>query len=126
MRVFGKSDGFTLVELLVACTLLGIAVAGVAGFLQSASFKNNSSKAHTIGVTLAEKAMEEQRAAGYAWVTNGSDTYADPQTGIAFTRSWAVTPNIVAGNLKRIDVTVSWGTGPDRQVQSSLYIARPS
>ncbi len=129
MKVFKNRRAFSIVEVLAASTLLGIAILGVAGFLQSASFKNNSSKIHTAGAAVMERTMEEQKALGYAALTNSTGTNPVTVDGVTYARNWtvtAITANGTTGRLKRVDATVSWGTGPTKQLSASMYMARPS
>ncbi len=128
VKALRNTHGLSIVELMVASTLVGICILGVGGFFQSGNFKNASSKEHTAGATLIERTMEEQKALGYDAVTSGNDTVTVEASGVSYTRTWTVsgvTANGVTGRLKKVAVVVRWGSGSDRQLQSAIYLARP-
>jgi Tfp pilus assembly protein PilV len=119
MRILRNTKGISIVELLVSSTLIGIAVLGVAGFLQSASFKNNTSKVDTVGATLAERTLEEQKALGYFGLTTSASAPVTVENK-TYARAWNWTQ--VNSRLRKIHVTISWANG---QVQTAAYLARP-
>src|SRR3954469_1755694 len=77
-------DGFGLVELLIAMTVMAIGISGiVAGFSSGIVALNNASHAGTAG-TLADRQMEAYRALAYPSVrltTPGSPTPDSTYTG---------------------------------------------
>lgn len=64
-KTVNNEQGFTLIELIAAVTILAIIIAPVLG-LFSASFKNNrTAKEKTVAVALAQAKMEELKAMHY-------------------------------------------------------------
>lgn len=110
------SNGFTLIEVLIAMAIFSIGILAVAG-MQLWNVKNNTTGNITTQATLLARAQMEQ-------LKNVSDvttlaSAVDPNNpmdengnaGGIFTRSWVVT-NPLGGNATRqIQVTVSWTKG---------------
>lgn len=105
-----RQSGFTLVELLVALTVLMIGVAGILGMhltsMRAAAYSRHATEAAVLG----EDRMEELRTLPTAALTAGTDT-VNPQ-GLAdvdgyYTRAWSVTWG-GGGTLATLTVTVSW------------------
>jgi type IV pilus modification protein PilV len=101
-----NSNGFTLIEVLVAMGILSIAILGLAVGATSVIKGNQSSYATAIAVNLAQDKLEELKARPASLASGGpvTDTY-DGQT---YSRSWTVTNNSPISGMKRIDVTVTW------------------
>jgi len=57
-----KIAGFTLIEVLVACTLLTVAIAGVAQLFAATTMANATARATTYATVLAVEKMEQLRA----------------------------------------------------------------
>lgn len=103
----GKSEGFTLLEVLIAIVVLSVALLALAG-LQIISIRGNSFGNHmTEAITLAKDSMEEMKNAEWKRIQGGSD---DPvgATGITYHRVCTVTE---LDNIKTVTVRVSWDKG---------------
>src|SRR4030042_1326809 len=92
LKLFLKSDGFSLIEVLIAIVILSISLLALAG-LMATTTRNTSFGGHiTEAATFAQDRLERLR------VTTGDNiitTEPDPispvgSTGIVYTRSWTV------------------------------------
>jgi prepilin-type N-terminal cleavage/methylation domain-containing protein len=99
-----KSNGFTLIEMLIALVILSVAFLALAG-LMAQTTRNNSFGGHiTEAATLAQDKLEELRAISWPTIIPGSDKKMG-STGTNYDRIWSVASN---GNLKTITVTINW------------------
>lgn len=115
-RTREKSNGFTMIEVLVGIVLLSIGILGVAQMQIMTINSNKLANQRTTAITLAQDKAEFLRTIPYSQIGNPplSDT-----SGI-FTRSWVVENNLPANNMKRVTITVNW---PGKQVQLQTIIA---
>lgn len=106
MKYLAKSDGFTLIEILVALTILSISLLALAGLMVTTT-KNNSFGGHmTEAATLAQDKLEELRAVRCQDIPDGAGSdQKSGATGINYARNWGVTTN---GALKAVTVTINW------------------
>ena len=109
MNLFKKSNGFTLIEVLVALVILSIALLSLAG-LMATTTRNNSAGGHmTEAATVAQDALERLRLSPLNMITTGvmiHDSFVG-STGISYTRNWTATPN-ANNNFDTINLTVTW------------------
>ena len=63
--------GFSLIELMIACFVLGIGVLSVTTMIGTSISRNLSSKNDTIAMAAAEQIMEELKATGLFGLTAG-------------------------------------------------------
>jgi prepilin-type N-terminal cleavage/methylation domain-containing protein len=114
-RLCGE-EGFTLIEALVAASLLSIIALGFAMGADRAVRFNVYSRSLTAATTLAQAKVEElaSKISTDAQLTAGNHIDAsNPLTaegtaGGTYTRTWVVTDNLPASGLKTINVTVTW------------------
>ncbi len=100
--------GFTLVEIMVAISILGIALLGLVSVTVMVIKSNSFSKTMTTATTLADDKMEQLKKTAYVDLTAG--TFTDTVETL-YTRTWTVTPDppgTPAAGMKTIDVTVQW------------------
>ena len=100
--------GFTLIEMMVAILLVGVGLMGLAALSTTVTRANVQSSGLTAASALAQERIESFQTQPYGSIASGSDTRL--LDGVAFTRSWTVTPDDPAPGLKTIAVTVSWAT----------------
>jgi prepilin-type N-terminal cleavage/methylation domain-containing protein len=110
MRRVRGSHGFTLIEIVVAITLLAFGVLASASLTATLMRSNSGVTNRTRAVETLRLKVEDLQSQKYAQIASGNDTATIG--GIAFTRTWTVTPNAPAANLKTITLTVTWN---DRQ-----------
>jgi len=116
--------GFTLLELLVAATLLVLLAVVMASYYVNGSVTSSYGRNLTYATLLAQQQMEEIKAKTFSYVTptNFTGTTTFSQWGLTFTRSVTVTRCAVtttapcpspitptqSPNLTIVSVTVSW------------------
>jgi type IV pilus assembly protein PilV len=105
-----NETGFTLLEVIIAISLLAVGMLAVASMQVSAITGNAHANRITEATTLAQDKLEELMALPYtdADLSQGQHDDTDPPT--PYNRTWSVTDD-PAGvtNTKRITVTVSGG-----------------
>lgn len=103
--------GFTLVEILVASTLLGVAFFAILNILPGSLAGMRHAHHLLCASDVAQRVMEQQRAVPFDSIA--ADTHALPDTvvdGTAYHTTLAVTSR--SPRVKVAQVTVSWETSP--------------
>lgn len=113
MRRMKRSEGFSVVEILVAVVVFAIGVMGLAGLIPLATRNLNRSAGTTSAHTLAQGKLEELENAngtGALVAGTGADTLQS-----RFARRWTVTENSPLPGMTSIRVEVNWqDNGPQR------------
>ncbi len=106
MKYSLKSDGFTLIEILIAIVILSVSLLALAA-LMATTTQNTSFGGHiTEAVTFAQDQLEQLRVTQWANIVTGTDTTPPVgSTGIVYTRNWNV---VVNGNVRTVTITISW------------------
>jgi type IV pilus assembly protein PilV len=107
-----RSEGFTLLEVMIAMVILAVGLLGLAA-LQLTAVKSNAFSSEMTYATM--KAQE------YAEVFKNlpfTDTDLDPagnphtamesSKGVQYTVTWNITDNVPATDMKSINITVQW------------------
>jgi len=121
MRKGSKEKGFTLLEVIVAISILTIGILAVAS-MQAASIRGNSfASGVTEGTTWAGDQVERLMALPYDH--NDLDQAQNPHQAIEgrYTINWNVADDTPITNAKTINVTVTW---TDQGVQKSVSLQR--
>jgi type II secretion system protein I len=106
MKSLMKSNGFTLIETLIALVILAFALLALAGLMVTTT-KNNSSGGHiTEAATFAQDKLEEFRATSWDSLLSGSDQKKGA-AGMNYHRTWSVVTS-ADGNLKTVTLTINW------------------
>ncbi|HWO42649.1 MAG TPA: prepilin-type N-terminal cleavage/methylation domain-containing protein [Candidatus Eisenbacteria bacterium] len=123
-----RSDGFTLVEILVALTIFSVAMLGLAAGTINVIRNNQTSHLRASAINLAQAKIEEFRAmtrtafssvaAGYASYTTCPGT-----TPLPYLADCRITSNSPVAGVSRIDVRVSWTDYTNRSVTVSGSMA---
>ena len=122
-RVFSskKEEGFTLLEVMVALSILMVGLLGLAT-MQMASIKGNFFASRvTEGSALASDRLEKLFALPYTDADLDAGTHTDPNPPAGRSISWIVTDNSPLNNTKKVVMTVSW---TERGVQKNLSMER--
>jgi type II secretory pathway pseudopilin PulG len=113
---------FTLIEALLAVTILSVAFIGVIGIFPGVIRLNSYSKDLTVASHLAESKLEEFVATGYANIP--IDTNPTP---VAFTDqgfekySWQARVTQESNELKKVEITVLWGNDNQHGTDLTTY-----
>jgi len=97
------ASGFTLIENIIAIFLIVVAIVGLISTSIIVVKANSLGKTMTTATTLAQDKMEALKNTGYSNMASGSDTVQG-----LFTRTWTVTADAPAANMKTIVVSVVW------------------
>ena len=107
--------GFTLLEVLVAITILSIGLLGVASLTTGIIKGNLYSKNVTSATVVAQQKIEEIQRVGYDSANSLAGTATLSMGGYNFTRVTTIGPTIIDGtpqpNMKTARVTVAWNPG---------------
>ena len=98
-----KAKGFTLIEVLIALTILSIAFLALAGLMVQTTRNNSFGGRMTEAATFGQDKLEELKAASWVAITPGSDSMNS--NGMGYSRTWGVATN---GNLKTITININW------------------
>ncbi len=99
-----NSRGFSLIEVLVAASILAVILLAVVGLFSTAYSNVGDGGRRTKAVALAKQKMEELRDGIFPPSTAGSPETVDT----IYTRSWTVAVTGPSTQVARIDVTVAW------------------
>jgi general secretion pathway protein I len=113
--------GFTLVEVLVAMAIFGIAVLGLAMSATSVIRANQTGLVETTAANIAQDKLEELKSKTAANIISGGPT-VQTINGEAFTCTWTVTSGSPVSGMKRIVVTVTWTDYASRSVTISSAV----
>jgi prepilin-type N-terminal cleavage/methylation domain-containing protein len=116
-RQLTDSNGFTLIEALLAMSLLSIAVFGMFSLLHSVMWYNEFAETVTTATTLAQDKVEALKNTPFSSIPTGSpaetdsglDENGNPGAGGIYTRTTSVSwDTTYSSDIKRVTVTVSW------------------
>lgn len=100
----GNRRGFTLVEVFIAIFIFAVSLTGVVAVAVSVINANALSKEITTATTLGIDKMEMLKNTQYSTLRGGG-----PETlQTLYTRTWTVTDNSPATDMKTVQVRVSW------------------
>jgi type II secretion system protein I len=115
MKSHMKSNGFTLIETLIALVILAIALLALAGLMVTTT-RNNSFGGHiTEAATFAQDKLEEFRAVSWGSILSGNDQ-KNGSNGINYQRNCEVVTS-VDGNLKTVTLNITWKDRNDHMIQ---------
>jgi prepilin-type N-terminal cleavage/methylation domain-containing protein len=127
LRRSKKTEGFSLIEVLIALVILSISLLALAG-LMATTTRNNSYGGHlTEAVTFAQQRLEQFRVTPYAALTTSlvPVTQTGIPSGIQYFLNWVVVPN-AGDTLRRITITITWNDGIDHSFSIATMVKNPA
>jgi prepilin-type N-terminal cleavage/methylation domain-containing protein len=132
MTKFGKQDGFTLIEILVAISIFSFAVLGLAAGTITVVRTNQNSHLNASAINLAQAKLEDFRAmtaTAFATLACPSFTSAGCSDGpvastMTFARSWQITANSPVTGVSKIDVRVNWRDYADQSLTFTASVSQ--
>ncbi|MEO0250460.1 MAG: type IV pilus modification protein PilV [candidate division WOR-3 bacterium] len=112
-RFRNATEGFTLLEVLVAILILSIGLLGMASLTVGIIQGNKFSQELTTAATLAKNKMEDMRKMAYSEVTSQTRTSLLAPYAL-YQREVIVTNDSPASGMKTVVVRVYWG-GPSKE-----------
>ena len=114
------SKGFSLIEVMVAMTFLGIGLLAVAQMVPAGMVGLTQARLRTTAIHDAQVKMDELRARDFSELVAGSYTESDSTRNLA----WTITVDDPIAGMKRIDMAASWQhvTGT-RSVDLNTYVS---
>jgi prepilin-type N-terminal cleavage/methylation domain-containing protein len=121
-RPVGPGRGFTLVEVMVAMTVLAVGLLFISGMVPTAYTNISMSGVDTRGLGFAQERLDQLRVEAWTSAALTAGSHADTAPATGYTRSYAVEDNTPTNGVKRITMTVA---GPRaRQVVLRTLITR--
>lgn len=110
--------GFSLIEILVALTIISFVVLGFTAATITVIQSNEVSENYTIATTLAQDIVERLKSGTIA-LASGSG--CNPLT-TGFTCSWTVTSNSPQTGVTQVNVTIAWNDYQARSVTLNTVV----
>jgi type IV pilus assembly protein PilV len=123
MKISRATDGFTLIEILIATVIITVAFLGVASLTIGIMRGNSFSKRLTTATTLAYDRLEEIKRLGYSNVGTavGTENYGTITNFSGYKRVTSVDNNLPDANMRTINVTVYWDS--DRYISVNTILS---
>ena len=114
-------NGFTIVEVLIAISILTIGILAVSS-MQVYAIRSNAFASHqTQGTTMALDRLEKLMSLPYDDSNLVAGSHTDPSPPNKFSIAWDVEDNVPMDNAKRVKVTVRW---TDHGIQKYISVER--
>jgi len=119
-----NNKGFSLIEMLIAVTILAVGLLAVAGLQVTAIQGNSQGSSISQATTLAEDRIEAIRNMDYAAISFASNPDIETNVdGTRYTRETLVEVDTPMVDLKKITVTVRWETNRPHQIVLRTIVA---
>jgi len=115
------AEGFSLVEMMIAITVIGIGVMSLAMLFPLSMRKVSRGDLESRATFTAEAKIEELKRTPWAGLVNsaGADT-----TETTFARQWTIQEDAPVSGMKTVSVTVTWrDTQGPRSILLSSYLS---
>jgi prepilin-type N-terminal cleavage/methylation domain-containing protein len=127
LRLFLKSGGFSLIEILIAIIILSISLLALASLMATTS-RNTSFGGHiTEAATYAQDELERLRTVSWGDLTLSNGAHNNSITGssgIRYDRDWTV---VTTGNIiKTVTLTINWTDQTAHSFTITSMISNPN
>jgi prepilin-type N-terminal cleavage/methylation domain-containing protein len=124
----GEQSGFTLIEFIVAATLLATIVVAVATTLDSIKAINFSANNLTIGTEAAQQQLELYRNTPYNQIALGTQDISSSLSAYPSLKSprsaTATVTQVDPDGIKQVDIAITYtGQGGTKRIQVSTRVA---
>jgi len=102
-----NNKGFSLIEILVAITILSVGLLGTAALISGIIRGNQASNKVTTATTLSQDKMENIKRLGYSNAASETKAFLSSPYS-AYEREVTVVDNSPANNMKTVTVEVYW------------------
>jgi len=102
------AKGFTLIEIMVAITLLSVGLLGMAGLTVGIMRGNTLSSEVTTATALAQAKMEDIKRIGYSGATDSAEDYNAITGYPLYKRDTVIDVDTPELGMKTVTITVSW------------------
>ena len=102
------AKGFTLIEIMVAITLLSVGLLGMAGLTVGIMRGNTLSSEVTTATALAQAKMEDIKRIGYSGTTDSAEDYNAIAGYPLYKRDTVIDVDTPELGMKTVTITVSW------------------
>ena len=110
MRRAQNQRGFTLIEIMVAVTLLSIGLLGMAGLTVGIMRGNTLSNRVTTATALAQARMEDLKRVGYSGASAKAEDYNAISGYPLYKRDTVIDVDTPELGMKTVTITVSWNS----------------
>ncbi len=110
MRRAQNQRGFTLIEIMVAVTLLSIGLLGMAGLTVGIMRGNALSSEVTTATALAQAKMEDIKRLGYSGVSSSAEGYSAISGYPLYRRDTVIDVDTPKVGTKTVTITVFWNS----------------
>jgi type II secretion system protein I len=110
MQVLRDTQGFTLIEIMIATVIIAVALLGVASLTVGIIRGNSFSKRLTVATILAQDRLEEVKRLGYLNSSSAEDTenYGNISGYSGFKRVTAIVNDTPDPKMRTVNVSVYW------------------
>jgi prepilin-type N-terminal cleavage/methylation domain-containing protein len=105
-RLGTDSEGFSLIEVMIALTFLGIGLLAIAQLIPLGMLGISEARVRTIAVQSAQQRMDELKMSSFSSAALTAGTYTEAAG--RYTMDWTITDNDPVPGSKRIDMTATW------------------
>jgi prepilin-type N-terminal cleavage/methylation domain-containing protein len=102
------SAGFSLIEVMIALTFLGVGLLAIAQLIPLGMSGITQARVRTNAVQAAQERLDELKAEDYSSAALSAGTYTE--TVGQYTITWSILDNTPVPGSKRINMTASWPT----------------
>jgi len=125
-----KSNGFSLIEVLISLVILAISLLALAALMTTTTKNNAFGGQMTEAATLAQDKLEELRVTQWGNINGGADVRTG-STRFNYARSWTVATNAIVPptpepTLRTVTITINWNDRINRSISLFSTILNPN